>query len=40
VTATATATLLITTPGSLYGNAAKVAGLYGSSTKPTLTTRS
>jgi hypothetical protein len=40
VTATATATLLITTPGSLYGNAAKAAGLYGSSTKTTLTTRS
>jgi hypothetical protein len=32
--------LLITTPGSLYGNAAKAAGLYGSSTKTTLTTRS
>lgn len=40
VTATATALALITTPGSLYGNATKVAGLYGSSTKPTLTTRS
>ena len=39
-TASATATALITTPGSLYGNATKVAGLYGSSTKPTLTTRS
>lgn len=40
VTATATALALITTPGTLYGNAEKVAGLYGSSTKPTLTTRS
>ena len=40
VTATATALALITTPGTLYGNAQKVAGLYGSSTKPTLTTRS
>ena len=40
VTASATAAALITTPGSLYGNATKVAGLYGSSTKPTLTTRS
>ena len=40
VTATATAVALITTPGTLYGNAEKVAGLYGSSTKPTLTTRS
>jgi len=40
VTATATALALITTPGTLYGNATKVAGLYGSSTKPTLTTRS
>ena len=39
-TANATAAALITTPGSLYGNATKVAGLYGSSTKPTLTTRS
>ena len=39
-TATATALALITTPGTLYGNATKVAGLYGSSTKPTLTTRS
>ena len=39
-TATATALALITTPGTLYGNAQKVAGLYGSSTKPTLTTRS
>ena len=39
-TASATATALITTPGTLYGNAEKVAGLYGSSTKPTLTTRS
>lgn len=40
VTATATALALITTPGTLYGSAQKVAGLYGSSTKPTLTTRS
>ena len=40
VTATATAVALITTPGTLYGSAQKVAGLYGSSTKPTLTTRS
>ena len=39
-TASATAVALITTPGTLYGNAQKVAGLYGSSTKPTLTTRS
>jgi hypothetical protein len=39
-TASATAAALITTPGTLYGNAQKVAGLYGSSTKPTLTTRS
>jgi hypothetical protein len=39
-TASAAAAALITTPGSLYGNATKVAGLYGSSTKPTLTTRS
>lgn len=39
-TATATAVALITTPGTLYGSAQKVAGLYGSSTKPTLTTRS